>query len=42
MCLFKAWSRRAATASNAELDGKYKRLCRVVAKQAHKAQWHNE
>ena len=28
----------AATASNAELDEKYKRLCRVVAKQAHKAQ----
>ena len=28
----------AATVSNAELDEKYKRLCRVVAKQAHKAQ----
>ena len=28
----------AATVSNAELDEKYKRLCHVVAKQAHKAQ----
>ncbi len=28
----------AATVSNAELDEKYKRMCRVVAKQAHKAQ----
>ena len=36
--LFVVWSRKAATASNAELDEKYKRLCRVVAKPAHKAQ----
>ena len=28
--------------ANAELDGQYKRLRRVVAKLAHKAQWHNK
>ena len=27
--------------ANAALDGQYKRLRRVVAKLAHKAQWHN-
>ena len=37
-CLFGAWSRKSATVSSAELDEKYKRLCRIVAKQAHKAQ----
>ena len=34
------WRRKAPTASSAKLDGKYKRLRRVVAKLAHKAQWH--
>ena len=33
-------SRKATTVASAELDGKYKRLRRVVAKLAHKAQWH--
>ena len=42
MCLFGAWRRKAPTAPSVELDDKYKRLRRVVAKQAHKAQWHNE
>ena len=32
----------AATVASAELDGQYKRLRRVVAKLAHKAQWHNK
>ena len=32
----------AATVASAELDGKYKRLRRLGAKLAHKAQWHNE
>ena len=34
-------SRKATTVASAELDGQYKRLRRVVAKLAHKAQWHN-
>ena len=28
------------TVASVELDGQYKRLRRVVAKLAHKAQWH--
>ena len=31
MCIFEAWRRKAPTASSAKLDGKYKRLRRVVA-----------
>ena len=31
ICLFGAWRRKAPTASSAKLDGKYKRLRRVVA-----------
>ena len=42
MCLFKASSRNGGEHLSAKLDGQYKRLCRVVAQQAHKAQWHNE
>ena len=42
MCLFGAWRCKAPTASSVELDDKYKRLRLVVAKPAHKAQWHNE
>ena len=30
------------TVASAELDGQYKRLRRLGAKLAHKAQWHNE
>ena len=42
MCPFEGGTRAATAASqgSAELDGKYKRLRRVVAKLAHKAQWH--
>ena len=40
--LIRSWRRRAPTAPSAKLDGKYKRLRRVVVKLAHKAQWHNE
>ncbi len=40
--LIRSWRRKAPTASSAKLDDKYKRLRRVVAKPAHKAQWHNE
>ena len=36
------WSRKAATAPNAELDEMYERLRRVVAEPAHKAWWHNK
>ena len=32
----------AATVASVELDEKYKRLRRLGAKLAHKAQWHNE
>ena len=41
-CDFEDGTRAATAASkgSAELDGKYKRLRRVVAKLAHKAQWH--
>ena len=35
-------SRKATTVASAELDGQYKRLRRVVAKLAHKAQWHKQ
>ena len=35
-------SRKAARKGSAELDGQYKRLRRLGAKLAHKAQWHNE
>ena len=42
MCLLGAWRRKAPTAPSAKLDDKYKRLRRVVAKLAHKAQWHNK
>ena len=31
MCFFGVWRRKAPTASSAKLDGKYKRLRRVVA-----------
>ena len=33
-------SRKAARKGSAELDGQYKRLRRLGAKLAHKAQWH--
>ena len=44
MCLFEdgIGAATAATVASAELDGKYKRLRRLGAKLAHKAQWHNE
>ena len=42
MCLFGASSRNGGEHLSAKLDDKYKRLRRVVAKRAHKAQWHNE
>ena len=40
--LIRSWRCKAPTAPSAKHDGKYKRLRRVVAKPAHKAQWHNE
>ena len=36
------WNRKAMTVASAELDEKYKRLRRLGAKLAHKAQWHNK
>ena len=35
-------SRNGGEETSAELDGQYKRLRRLGAKLAHKAQWHNE
>ena len=42
MCDFEDGTRAATAArkASAELDGKYKRLRRLGAKLAHKAQWH--
>ena len=42
MCLFEdgIGAAMAATVASAELDGQYKRLRRLGAKLAHKAQWH--
>ena len=44
MCLFADGTRAATAARKAsvELDGKYKRLRRLGAKLAHKAQWHKQ
>ena len=42
MCLFEVRAATAARKGSAELDRWYKRLRRVVAKPAHKAQWHNK
>ena len=42
MCIFEdgIGAATAATVASVELDGKYKRLRRLGAKLAHKAQWH--
>ena len=40
-CAYSECEPQGGEIASAELDGQYKRLRRVVAKLAHKAQWHN-